>query len=181
MTNSVQKGKIDFQRIAPIIALSFAVGFGVATGAYFFIFCDDCFTPLSIGSVSLPPDMKCDGDLRCILDPPSLPPPTFTLIGLSKIDKITEIVNDTIIQQALIESNEEFNKMSPSVREDIIAQREKEWTTAPEPTPFMLSIINNDIADFLRENLVIPSDEFGDIVFGEHILTNIYGPMANTS
>ncbi len=175
MTNSGQKGKIDFQRISPIIALSFAVGFGVATGAYFFIFCEDCFTVVSVSTV-LPLSLKCDNDPRCIPEPPIIEPPIISPIGLSKIDHITKIVKGPIIQQALIESNEEFNKMSTSVRGDIIDRREKEWTSAPEPTPFMLSIINNDIADFLRENLVIPSDEFGDIVFGEHILTNIYGP-----
>ena len=181
MTNSVQKGKIDFQRIAPIIALSFAVGFGVATGAYFFIFCDDCLTPLSIGPVSLTLEKKCDGDSRCIPEPKISPPPNISPIGLSKIAHITEIVNDPIIQQALIKSNEEFSVMSSSVREQIMGQREKEWTSAQKLTPFMHSIINNDISDFLRDNLVIQSDEFADIVFGEHILTNIYGPNVAVS
>ena len=175
MANSEKKEKINYNRVAPLLALTFAVGFGAATGAYFFIFCEDCFTVPTV-SKEFVLEEKCDNDPRCIPEPPIIEPPIISPIGLSKIDHITKIVKGPIIQQALMESNEEFNKMSTSVRGDIIDRREKEWTSAPEPTPFMLSIINNDIADFLRENLVIPSDEFGDIVFGEHILTNVYGP-----
>ena len=65
--------------------------------------------------------------------------------------------------------------MSEDIRIQIYLQREKEWTQAVEPTPFMLSIINNDISDSLRDDLVVPSDKFGYVTFGEHILTNIYG------
>jgi len=156
MTNSRQKEKIDFQRIAPIIAISFAIGFGVATGAYFFIFCDDCFTLPLTDAVGLPPDKKCEDDFRCIPEPPIIEDPDISEKGFHKISLIQQIVDDPIIQQALKESNEEFDKMSPSVRENIIAQREKEWTTAQVPTPFMRSIIYNDISDFLRTKLVIP-------------------------
>ncbi len=171
-----QKGKISFQKIAPIIALVLAVGFGGAIGAYFLVFCDDCFTSSLMGTESLTPKEKCEKDSRCIPDPLISSPPDISPIGNYKIALIEQIVNGPIIQQALIESNEEFNKMSSSVRGDIIAQREKEWTTAQQDTPFMRSIIYNNIADFLRENIVNPSEEYGDIVFGEHILTNFYGP-----
>ena len=51
--------KINFQKIAPIIALSFAIGFGVATGAYFLVFCPDCLTPISFGSTTLTIEKKC--------------------------------------------------------------------------------------------------------------------------
>ncbi|MFB5645785.1 MAG: hypothetical protein ACE5R3_04200 [Nitrosopumilaceae archaeon] len=173
---NISAEKINFQKVAPFIALSFAVGFGVATGAYFFIFCDDCFTLPTISSTGLTPEEKCDGDSRCILAPPIEPEPEISAIGMEKISQIEKIVTNPIIQMALKESNNEFSQMSPNVREQIVAQREKEWALAPSATPFMLSIINNDVADFLRNNLVIPSNEFGDIVFGEHILSNIYGP-----
>ena len=181
MTNSVQKGKIDFQRVAPIIAISFAVGFGVATGAYFFIFCDDCFALPLTDAVGLSPEKKCEDDSRCIPEPPIIPDPDISEKGFHKISLIQQIVDDPIIQQALKESNEEFDKMSPSLRENILAQREKQWTTAQVASPFMRSIIYNDISDFLRNNLVIPTEQYGDMAFGEHILTNIYGPNVAVS
>ena len=86
-----------------------------------------------------------------------------------------EIVNDSVIQQILKRSNEKDSKMSEDIRIQIYLQREKEWTQAVEPTPFMLSIINNDISDSLRDDLVVQSDNFGYVTFGEHILTNLYG------
>jgi len=179
MTN-VQKEKINFPRVAPFIALSFAIGFGVATGAYFIVFCEDCFSP-STTLVNFSPAEKCQNDLRCIEKPPVPPTPEISSMGMIKIGKISEIVNESIIQDALKKSNEEFSIMSDSLRDDMTAQREKEWTTVQKSSPFMISIVNNDVADFLRENLVISSEEYGDVVFGEHILTNIYGPNVAVS
>ncbi len=179
MTN-VQKEKINFARVAPLIALSFAIGFGVATGAYFIVFCEDCFSP-STTLVNFSPAEKCEGDSRCIEKPPALPVPEISSMGMIKIGKISEIVNESIIQNALKKSNEEFAVMSDSLRDDITAQREKEWSTVQKSTPFMMSIEYNDVSDFLRENLVISSEEYGDIVFGEHILTNIFGPNVAVS
>jgi len=170
--NNTKKEKINYRRIAPIIALTFAVGFGVATGANFLIFCDDCieikkpFKKISIANdTRIIPTPPIDDDIK-----------NFTEIGEDKVAFLQELVREPIIQKALKESIQKDEKMDSDIRTQIKAQREKEWTSAIEPTPFMISIINNDIADFLRENLVIPSDEFGDIVFGEHILTNVYGP-----
>lgn len=176
MVRSGQNEKINYQRIAPIIAISFAIGFGAATGAYFFIFCENCFVFALVNSANLSPEEKCKDDSRCILEPAIPPDPEISEKGEYKIALIEQIVDNPIIQQALIESNEDLGKMSDSVRDDIIAQREKTWTTAPESTPFMRTIIENDVSDFLRSNLVFQSEEFGDIAFGEHILTNSYGP-----
>lgn len=167
--------QINFQRAAPIIAISFAIGFGAATGAYFLVFCEDCFAPPVINLSELSPEEKCSDDPRCLIDSIIDDDPEISSTGIYKIALITEIIKEPIIQRALIESNEEFSEMSPLVRERIMAQREKEWTSAPELTPFMFSIINNDISNFLSGNLMIPSEEFGDIVFGEFILTNHYG------
>jgi hypothetical protein len=169
--------KENYPKIAAIIVVAFAIGFGVATGSFFFVFCENCLPlePITL-EVQLSPEEKCDDDTRCIPWPPIDPPPPISKKGLAKIKELQRIVNDPIIQEALKKSNQEFGEMSPEVREQIIDQRELEWTTADEETPFMRSIIYNEISDFLNGNLVIPSQEFGDLAFGEHILTNIYGP-----
>ena len=169
--------KENYPKIAAIIVVAFSAGFGVATGAYFFVFCIECppLEPLTL-DVQLSPDQKCQGDPKCIPWPDVPPPPTVSEKGLAKIAEVQRIVNDPVIQEALKKSNQEFGDMSSTVRDQIIAQRELEWTTANEETPFMRSIIYNEISDFLNGNLVISSQEFGDLAFGEHILSNIYGP-----
>jgi len=181
MTNSGKKEKINYPRVALLIALTFAVGFGVATVAYFFIFCEECFTILVIDE-KLAFEEKCDNDPRCInstivIDETK----NFTEIGKYKVAFLQELVRKPIIQEALKKSIEKDEKMDSDIRTQIKAQREKEWTSSIEPTPFMLSIINNDISDFLRDNLVIQSEDLGDVVFGEHILTNLYGPNVAVS
>jgi len=176
MTNSAEKEKINYSRVAPLLALTFAVGFGVATGAFFLIFCEECFT-IPLIDEELTFEDKCANDPRCIIPSPEIDETkNFTKIGKYKFAFLQGLVREPIIQEALKESIEKDEKMDSSIRTQIKAQREKEWTSSTESTPFMLSIINNDIADFLRDNLEIQSEEFGDIVFGEHILTNLYGP-----
>jgi hypothetical protein len=103
------------------------------------------------------------------------PPSEITKKGWHKVTLILEIVTDPIIQNALKSSNEEFSKMSPSILEKHMETKEKEWISAIKPTPFMNSVMNNHVADFLIERTLISSDEFGDIVFGEHILSNSKG------
>jgi len=165
MANSEKTEKINYLRVAPLLVLTFAVGFGAATGAYFFIFCEDCFTVPTV-SKELALEEKCDNDPRCIPSPSVVDETkNFTKIGKYKVAFIQELVRDPIIQKALKESIEKDEKMDSEIRTQIKAQREKEWTSALESTPFMLSIINNDISDFLRDNLVIESEEFGNIVF----------------
>ena len=63
---------------------------------------------------------------------------------------------------------------------DYIHQKEIEWIEAgDEVTPFMESIIDNQVSDFLRDNLNNNSEKYGNVIFGELILTNKYG--ANTA
>jgi hypothetical protein len=171
----------NFNRTAIFIALSFAVGFGVATGAYFSIFYDDY--------VSVPekypgedPTVKCANDPRCIEPKTDFTNTTIaSKIGFEKVKFLEELVNDPIIQNALKISNEKDSKMKEDIRNQIYNMRETEWTRSLQPTPFMNSIINNDVADFLRDSLVIRSVEVGDVVYGEHILTNLYGPNVAVS
>ena len=176
----METNKNNSNRVALIIALSFAVGFGAATGAYLMIFCEDCIViqsnPLNPG-----PD-QCQNDPSCI-DPDynSTDTTIASEIGKEKIQFLHDLVNEPIIQNALKSSNQKDSQMGEDIRTQIYVQREKIWTTAIQPTPFMNSVFENDVADFLRDNHVIRSEEFGDVVFGEHILTNLFGPNVAVS
>ena len=115
---------------------------------------------------------KCGiGKAPCIPEPDVLPPTEFTKKGWYKVSVILKIVNDPIIQEALKKSNKEFSQMSSESLQKWRNDKEKEWVTAREPTPFMRSIIYNNIAEFLREQIKVQSEEFGEIDFGEHMLT----------
>jgi len=172
----------NFNRAAILIALSFAVGFGVATGAYFSIFCEDCVSIQPKTSDEISPELICQNDLRCIIPNSTIINVTIASeIGYEKVEFLQDLVKDPIIQNALKSSNKKDSKMKEDIRNLIYVLREKEWTRSLQPTPFMNFIIGNDIADFLRDNLVTPSVEVGDVVFGEHILTNIYGPNVAVS
>ena len=153
------------KKTVSLVIASFVVGLGI-TGALI----------LQESNNEIDIDEKCKiGKAPCIPEAGALPPTEFTEKGWYKVSIILEIVNDPIIQEALKKSNEEFSLMSSEVLQKWRTDKEKEWVSARLPTPFMLSIINNDVADFLRDDLVIQSEEFGEIVFGEHILTNLEG------
>jgi hypothetical protein len=160
--------------IALAVVLSFAIGFGIATGAYFAIFCENC----------LESEPQTNSQDKCADDPRCIKVPTIdgkieaigTPIGEEKSKLLQELVRHPTIQNALKISNQQDSEMSDDIRAQIYFQREKEWTSSLEITPFMNSVIENDVSDFLRENLVIESKEFGKVTFGEHILTNEFGP-----
>ena len=162
--------------IALAIVLSFAIGFGIATVAYFAVFCDDC--------LEANPEPQTKSQVKCKEDPRCIQPPALegnieaigTPIGEEKSRLLQEMVRHPIIQNALKISNAQDSEMSEGIRAQIYFQREKEWTSSLKNTPFMNSVIQNDVSDFLRENLVIESAEFGAVTFGEHILTNQFGP-----
>ncbi|MFB5615502.1 MAG: hypothetical protein ACE5RI_10525 [Candidatus Nitrosomaritimum yanchengensis] len=162
--------------IALAVVLSFAIGFVIATVAYFAVFCDDCLE--ANPEPQTKSQVKCKEDSRCI-QPPALEgniEAIGTPIGEEKSRLLQEMVRHPIIQNALKISNAQDSEMSEGIRAQIYFQREKEWTSSLKNTPFMNSVIQNDVSDFLRENLVIESVEFGAVTFGEHILTNQFGP-----
>ena len=168
--------------IALAVVLSFAIGFGVATGAYFLIFCEECFTTESATNQITFED-KCENDTRCILISSTDVgiEDIVTPMGEEKSRVLQELVRDPVIQNALKSANQKDSKMSDDIRTQIYVQREKEWTSSQTPTPFMNSIIENDVSNFLRDNLVIESEKFGFVTFGEHILTNEFGPNVAVS
>ena len=160
--------------IAIAVVLSFAIGFGIATVAYFALFCDNCLE----SEPQTNSQEKCTDDPRCIIQPTvdGRMEAISTPIGEEKSKLLQELVRHPIIQDALKISNQQDSKMSDDIRAQIYFQREKEWTSSLENTPFMNSVIDNEVSEFLRENLVIESEEFRAVTFGEHILTNQYGP-----
>ena len=160
--------------IAIAVVLSFAIGFGIATVAYFALFCDNCLE----SEPQTNSQEKCTDDPRCIRQPPvdGRMEAISTPIGEEKSKLLQELVRHPIIQDALKISNQQDSKMSDDIRAQIYFQREKEWTSSLENTPFMNSVIDNEVSEFLRDNLVIESEEFRAVTFGEHILTNQYGP-----
>lgn len=174
MEASSNKRKTNSRKLTVVVAIAFVIGFGAPIAAYFLIFSGE-FEIIETKR-GLSPEKKCENDPSCIpLTPPPPPPTIATDMGFFKRDFLVEMVNSKIIQDALRNTNTKDSEMDPEIRQQIYVQREKEWTRSEVPTPFMRSIIENEISDFLRDKTVAPSDEFEGAIFGEHILTNIYG------
>lgn len=93
----------------------------------------------------------------------------------SKVNIFREYSYDTLLQQELLRSNEEFRKME-NVQE-YIDNKDREWRSAPKEkiTGFMLGLINNDISKTIRKKTGFYEDRNGYKVFPEVFVTNIYG------
>ena len=93
-----------------------------------------------------------------------------------KIDKLIDFSKTEVVQKALLESNLEFGEL-----EDIqgyITQQEDDWRSVPKKTitPFMQSLISNELSEDIRNNFVEKIDpKTGHSVFSELFLTNEYG------
>ena len=93
-----------------------------------------------------------------------------------KIDKLIDFSKTEVVQKALLESNLEFGEL-----EDIqgyITQQEDEWRSVPAEsiTPFMQSLISNELSEDIRKNFVDKiNSKTGHSVFTEVFLTNEYG------
>jgi hypothetical protein len=86
-----------------------------------------------------------------------------------------ELAQNPEIISAVIDSNKRFAAMEDSAA--YIAQKDAEWLNTPmnSPSPFMSALIESNLSDILRENSVITTDQFGDVLFPEIIITNAYG------
>lgn len=107
-------------------------------------------------------------------------PPVYNVtdVGWYKKSLLEKIVSSPELIEALKSDNEKFSLMKKPY--DYIHQKEIEVIEAGERiTPFMESQINNHVSDYLRNNLVHDSEDYGKVVFGELILTNKFG--ANTA
>ena len=92
-----------------------------------------------------------------------------------RIEIFQEYSYDLDLQEALIKSNLEFEKLSNIQKH--IDKQDREWTTAPKETitPFMQNLINNRLARELREKIGFYKEKDGYSVFAEIIVTNKYG------
>ena len=93
-----------------------------------------------------------------------------------KIDDLFDYSKTDIVQKTVLKSNQEFSEL-----EDIqgyITQQEDDWRSVPEETitPFMQSLISNELSEDIRNNFVEKIDpKTGHSVFSELFLTNEYG------
>jgi len=99
-----------------------------------------------------------------------------------KIDDLFDYSKTNVVQNAVLKSNQEFAEF-----EDIqgyITQQEDDWQSVPEETitPFMQSLISNELSEDIRNNFVEKIDpKTGDRVFAELFLTNEYGAIVSQS
>jgi len=101
----------------------------------------------------------------------------FIEFGVSiKIDDLTDYSKTDVVQKALLKSNREFGEL-----EDIqgyITQQEDDWRSVPAETitPFMQSLISNELSEDIRKNFVDKiNPKTGHSTFAEMFLTNEYG------
>ena len=107
-----------------------------------------------------------------------LPNQILTYTGDYKISLIKEIVTNPQIVNSLRSDNEKYISMQKPY--SYMLQKEIEWVEAGgKLTPFMRSFIDNHISELLDGTRITQSENFGEIIFGELILTNSFG--ANTA
>ncbi|MFH1768109.1 MAG: PAS domain S-box protein [Candidatus Omnitrophota bacterium] len=102
------------------------------------------------------------------------------------IDKIDRDINDRIreyqiysadlvLRQAILESNEEFNKLESI--SDYINEKEREWALSArdELTPFITKILFSAMSDDLKQKIKTAEKIYGFKIYGEIFVTNRYG------
>jgi len=101
----------------------------------------------------------------------------FIDIGVSNnINDLIDFSKTDIVQKTLLESNQEFDNLSDI--QGYIDQQDDVWTSTPYETitPFMQSLISNELAEDLKKNFVGKiNPRTGHSVFAELFLTNQYG------
>jgi signal transduction histidine kinase len=93
-----------------------------------------------------------------------------------KIEEIQAYSRDVFLQKALSQSNTSFEKLDNI--EEYVNQKDRQWVSVPkeEITLFMHGLINNELSNGLRKQLVeYYENRYGYKVFGEISVTNKYG------
>jgi len=92
-----------------------------------------------------------------------------------EITGIEELVRNSQIRQALISSNQEFEKLNDVFL--LIDERDEDWRAADftEITPFMATVINNEISEQMRQHANLYKESAGYTVYAEIFVTNSYG------
>jgi len=76
-------------------------------------------------------------------------------IGVSiKIDDLSDYSKTDIVQKSVLKSNQEFGELEDI--QEYITHQEDEWQSAPleSITPFMQSLISNELSEDIRKNFV---------------------------
>ena len=98
-------------------------------------------------------------------------------IGISvKIDDLFDYSKTDIVQKTILKSNQEFGELEDI--QEYITHQEDEWRSVPleSITPFMQSLISNELSEDIRKNFVDKiNPKTGHSVFAEVFLTNEYG------
>jgi len=94
---------------------------------------------------------------------------------------MVELAENNDIISSVIDSNKRFAAMDDA--NAYIAEKDQEWLKTPRNSnsPFMSAIIESSVSDLLREKTVIPTQEFGNVLFPEIIVTNSYGANVGQS
>ena len=107
----------------------------------------------------------------------------FIEFGITvKIDDLVDYSKLSVVQNALVKSNQEFDEL-----EDIqayITQQDDDWksVTLETITPFMQSLISNEVAQGIQKNSVEKiNPRTGHSAFAEVFLTNEYGAPVTLS
>ncbi len=93
-----------------------------------------------------------------------------------KIDDLIDFSKTEVVQKAILESNLEFGELEDI--QDYITQQEDEWRSVPVEsiTPFMQSLISNELSEDIRKNFVDKiNPKTGHSAFAELFVTNEYG------
>ena len=92
-----------------------------------------------------------------------------------KVVQLQELTSNPVVIQAVIDSNAKFTAMENSTA--YIVEKDLEWKKQPKNknSPLMNALIENNVSEILKTKMVIPTEEFGDVLFPEIIVTNAYG------
>jgi PAS domain S-box-containing protein len=92
-----------------------------------------------------------------------------------KLHELQGYTYDATLQNELIKSNREFEKLN-NIR-SYMDTKDREWASVPkeEVTPFMHNLITNNLSEQFRDKLILYESLYGHSVFGEIFATNKYG------
>jgi len=92
-----------------------------------------------------------------------------------KVTQLQELVSNPKIIQAVIDSNAKFEAMDDPYQ--YIIEKDEEWRkqSKNKDSAFMGTLIENPTSRILKTKSVISTEEFGDVLFPEIIVTNAYG------
>ena len=94
-----------------------------------------------------------------------------------KVQQLMQLAENPTIRQVVIDSNDKFRAMKNV--EEYISEKDIEWKSTPKGqlSPFMGALIENNISKVLKQKQNISTEQFGDVLFPEIIITNEFGAI----